>query len=170
MKKVHLLCIIIVSALFTYCETDDDNSSDLEVSVENIAGVYNLTDLFAQETETETFAGQSTVTIDRTRGTSYNATATFTSAGTITYTGSYDYIEETIVNGTVTDTDMDTENFNNSSVSYSVNSNNRTITINSGGDQEIWNVQELSANKLIIVMSEVDTDYSFQARIEFTRQ
>lgn len=167
-KTINILLAAMLILISVSCD-EDDNNSNLDVNETNVSGTYSLSAVFVEETETETIGGQTTVTIDRLEGIDFNNNVTFNLDGTLNSTGSYDYREETIVNGTVVESETDTEDLTDMG-SFTVNTENRTVRIILDGDAEVWDVEELTLTSLILTQSEIEVDYSFVARIEYTRE
>ncbi len=166
MKNFKLLLLAFLSLTIINCSEDDEDNT-IALNAANLAGVYDMNLFTAIETETETVNGVSTITRYEEVGTSFNATFTFNSNGTLTTSGSYDYTEEEFVNGTLVDTDSDTQIFNDAGT-YTVTNN--TLTLNIDGESTTFVVTEFNSTDLTLRLSESEPDYSYNVEVGFTRQ
>jgi len=151
MKIFKLLIIAIAVTTLSSCSSDDD-SPRVELTLENVAGTYQITLLNTSFELSRTASNGEEVVIETEtcEGDTFNSTRLILNAdGTFTTTGSYREICELRIDGNTTTEDPEIVPFENSG-SYSVNDTNNTFTL--GG--LVSDVVRFDDNRLYLLRSE----------------
>ncbi len=170
MKLFKTSLLLIFSLFIISCGDDDDAGDNQDL---NIAGTYDVIDLYGEAEGTDIFNGMTSTYRSTITSSDYdNLTMTFSEIGsngrgTITTTGTF-LLTETIVEDGITDVDqyrefLDLESF------YSINGDN--IIILGEGDVEIENLTDNGFN-LVIRENESDSEGTFvsEATIELRKR
>lgn len=141
-KILSLSLLIAISS----CKKDDDT---LNVTNEDVAGIWSLTDVSCTDGTTTTtvdgappISGTFTVT-----GKNYNLTVTFNADGTYESEGSYTAVVTVKVQG-ITDVQESDSGFFEGTGTWSVSGN--TLTSNDGATTSTATIEELTDTKMVV--------------------
>ena len=170
MKPIKISLLLILSLFIISCGDDDDAGDNQDI---NIAGTYDVIDLYGEAEGTDVFNGMTSSYSSTITSSDYdNLTITFSEIGsngrgTITTTGTF-LLTETIIEDGMTDVDQYRESLELESF-YSINGDN--IIILGEGDVEIENLTDNGFN-LVIRENESDSEGTFvsEATIELRKQ
>ncbi|WP_299361594.1 hypothetical protein [Winogradskyella sp.] len=161
MKLLKSFLLIIVLVAFSACSSDDDNGpTNIELTIENLTGTYELIYLRGSSQTTITATDGTTVVTetDVWEGDTFtNTVYEFNADGTYTTSGSFVETYTITVTGQSPETDSEIVDIE-SSGTYTVNTQNRTI--NFDGD-EIGEVTLFNGTELRVVENYTETSDSF---------
>ena len=165
------LWLVVLLMVFTACDNDDDNSNSVELTIENLAGTYNITFLENSTENTQIASNGEEVVIetqDCIGDTFTNVQFTFNIDGTATFSGSFREVCLTTINGNVTEDSeiVDLEDMG----PFSVNSTNNTIIFNGlSADVTLFNGTDLQLEIIDIDTFEDETE-TFTSEIRMVRE
>ena len=163
MKILKLL--VFATAVFTLsaCGNDDDSTRDVELTIENLAGTYELTfyEDFYELSETASNGSEVIIETEVCVGDTFtNALLILNSDGTFTTSGNFREVCELTINGDTT-TEEEIVPFDSSGL-FSANDASNTITINGNPND----VDLFDGNRLYLTSTEVFTFDDETERIE----
>ena len=151
---IKLFLFVLSVSILSSCS---DSSNSVDVTADDLLGVWNLTDINGQGTSTTTFNGQ-TITADvTTTGRDYDFTTEFTAnPNTVSGTGSYIGISTaTFAGQTVTEEQLLSSIAGLDSGTWSLNGN--IITVEVGGETSEMIVEEVTNNLLVLTAAFEET-------------
>lgn len=176
MKISKILLVLFVSISVLSCKKDDDNTPEpFVLNNTNIAGTHDLTYFTSSSETTITVQGVPLTVTTSTTADTYQATITFTAAGTYTLAGEF----RTITTTTPGSTDPDIEILVWSETgTFQVNSNAQTLVLTetgSTGDNLINMVTLFNETELRVTSEETYTEpnggiTTNMAELRFVRQ
>lgn len=165
MKNLKFILLFAISIAMLSCGDDDDGSSSSDLTIDNIAGTYNLTFLESTFVEVEQInaGGTATTTTEEVGDTFQDSNIVLNSNGTYTTDFQYRVVITTTSTQDDAETTEETEILTESdSGTYTIDEENETITFD---NESIANITRFNGEDLRLEFNDVFVENDFTETI-----